>query len=591
MAFRFLRSWAGIAGAGLVAGCSTVSSEHIGPGQELDTGRQIPFCDMVENPIMTTCEKRSQVARMGRAGFAYFLPRQLARVTATRTGGPLDDAVKAVVKAQSEIESTEALIASTKAAISVTEQMLVDKELKDAARPILTARLAEQKAALDTAEKALPTKKAALGTAKATLTTRAAQPIAAGDTAFKVALKIELLPPSADPSQAYLLSPHHSAVRDDEHKLIVSPAGLLTSTDIVATDRTADILVEIATFAGAITGKALGVQGRTDPDPQKVRECKGSPDEYTGTVDFADHSSVALLNNDLQCLGVRLQATGQYWPGSTRPVPDARTTEPGIEGIVYRTPVQVQVRIEKCLDPKGSCGPDDPKWFPTEVVALSLPQAGPISFVRQDAGFMTKTKYKLAFSDGVLTSYDASRPSEILEIARTPMRLVNGVFEGASKIISLRTGQNTAQAGLTNSQVAALQAQFALQNAQIAGQTGLTNSQLALLQSQFALQGGQLVGQTGLTNQQLALLQAQYGLQAGMLVGQTGLTNQQLALLQAQGGLAVGQNNLTVQQSASNLATAVALLRDQNRQETLNRCIADKILAQQTDISGCLAGF
>jgi hypothetical protein len=607
-------SLAGFVGAGLLAGCSTVSSEHIGLGEELDTGRLAPFCDQVEEPTLTTCEQRTQIAQRARAGLTYFLPRQLARVTATRTGGPLDDAVKAVVKAQSEIEATEALIASTKAAVGVTEQMLVDKDLKDAARPILNARLFEQKAALDVAEKALPVKKTAFDAAKTALQTRAATPISTTDKAFKVALKVELLPPSADPAQAYLLSPHHSAFRDDEHKLIVSPAGLLTSTDIVATDRTADILVEVATFAGAIAGKAVGRDGRTTDDADK--KCDQSADEYTGTVDFADHGSVQILNKDLQCLGVRMQASGQYWPGSTRPVPGSRKTEAGIEGIVYRTPVQVQVRVEKCLDSQGNCSPDNPKWFPTEVVALSLPQAGPIAFVRQDAGFMTKTKYKLAFSDGVLTSYDASRPSEVLEVARTPMRTLNGFFDGLSKVISLRTGQNNAEAALTTSDLAALQAQFALQNGQIVGQTGLTNAQLALLQSQFALQSGQivgetgltnqqlarlqaqyalqggaLVGQTGLTNQQLALLQAQYGLQGGTLVGQTGLTNQQLALLQAQGGLAIGQNNLAVQQWASNLALAIAQLRDQNRQQTLNRCVAEKLDAGQTDISACLNGL
>lgn len=642
MAIRSLRLPAGIAAAALVAGCSTVSSEHIGQGQVLDTGRDVPFCDMVESEVMTACEKRTEFARRGAAGFAYFLPRQLARVTATRTGGPLEELVQKVVKAQSAIESKKAEIASLKIAIKVTEGELTNPELKDAARPILTTRLAEQKAALDAAKAEVPEletaykvleaklkdaaeaerraveqERAALASATAgtTGTTTAGGTAEPAGKPYNVSLKIELLPPSADPAQAFLLSPQHSVLRDDEHKLIVSSAGLLTSTDIVATDRTADILVEIATFAGAISGLGLSATGRTDPDPQNVQKCTLSPNEYSGTVDFADPASIALLNHDLQCLGVRLQASGRYWPGTTRPVPDTRTTEPGIEGIVYRTPVQIQVRIEKCVDPKGNCSPENPQWFTTEVLALSLPQAGPISYVRQDAGFMTKTKYKLAFSDGILTSYDANRPSELLEVARTPMRLVNGVFDGISKVISLRTGQNNALAGLSTSELTALQARFALQNGQIVGQSGLNASQLALLQSQFALQGadlvgqaglanqqlallqaqyglqgGALVGQAGLTNQQLALLQAQYALQAGPLIGQTGLTNQQLALLQAQSGLAVGQNNLAVQQSASGLALTVALLREQARRDALNRCVAEKIQANQA-IDGCLAGF
>ena len=54
-------------------------------------------------------------------------------------------------------------------------------------------------------------------------------------------------------------------------------------------------------------------------------------------------------------------------------------------------------------------------------------------------------------------SYDADRPSEALEVARTPMRLINGLFTGFSKIVSLRTGRNEQLSALSASELATLQ--------------------------------------------------------------------------------------------------------------------------------------
>jgi hypothetical protein len=67
---------------------------------------------------------------------------------------------------------------------------------------------------------------------------------------------------------------------------------------------------------------------------------------------------------------------------------------------------------------------------------------------------MTRTAYKHTFKDGVLINYDADRPSEVLEFARTPVRLVDGLFNGVSKVISLRTGANADKVTLSASELA-----------------------------------------------------------------------------------------------------------------------------------------
>jgi hypothetical protein len=213
------------------------------------------------------CDRRSRrlrCARGGRAspaspGIAYFLPRQLARVTANRIDPKLDEAVKALLKAEQEVRDTEAGIEAAEAGIEATEDLIIRDRGGDDVKAILEDRLAAHKTALAKATEALPGNKAEVERARANIiaVAEAAGNTSRGPGAWKVTMKIELLAPSADPDQAYRLTPRHSVLRDDEHKLVISPAGLLTSADTVAVDRTADILVEIAAAAGVAMGSGL----------------------------------------------------------------------------------------------------------------------------------------------------------------------------------------------------------------------------------------------------------------------------------------------------------------------------------------------
>jgi hypothetical protein len=656
-----------------MAGCATVTSKYVGEGAPLVAAG---------TPDVPPAE----------AGLNYFLPRQLAKVTATRTSIKLDDAVKALLSAQSALEEAKAKVPEVQALIHKTEDLLADPEATEEGKKIqqsrlkaLETQLADARSDVDDKKTALETAKVKVGAAavelkalselknaeaaealtrgeitkttaqiakieaalakdgvkqdttalKTTLQTLQAQlekdgklvdekkkalalktdgkttPDNGSDT-YKVTLKVELLPPSADPAQAFRLSPRHTVFRDDEQKLAISSNGLLTSTDITATDRTGEVIVELATGAGALSGLGGKVKSNR-PDETKPKACPVETGEYTGVIDFTNATALGVLNDDILCMGVRLTAEGKYWPATSRPeVQQAKTFYAAIEGIVYRTPIEVQVRVEKCTEPLGACGNAASNWRTAEVMTLSLPQAGPISYLRQDAGFLTKVKYDVAFKDGIPVNYASSRPSELLAGARVPMQLINGFFGGVSKVISLRTGVNNDKAAFATSQLALLNSQIALQAGGITGQKTLTDAELAALQSQIALQVGALDGKTRLSAAELALLQQQlagqvapiqaqgtlaaaqlaalqqqYLLQAGGLAGETSLTNADLARLQAQTTLFSAQNTAASQRSALELALRLALLRDQAKHDALNRCIAEKMQAGLT-VDSCL---
>ncbi len=571
-------------------------------------------CATVTSNYVSTSDKTVS------AGVSYFLPRQLARVTVGRTLIKLEEATKALLTAKAGLDAANAAVEGLKAGIKEAGDLIADEDTPEAGVTIMQERIATLNAELVEANKALETANTAFTTAKTNLQSAAAPTTPApGPGAYKVALKIELLAPSADPTQAYVLAPRHTAYRDDQHKLVVSPAGLLTSTNTIANDRTADILVEIAAFAGAVAGDL----SRNDPEPlpgvvPHVDPCANVPKEYIGIVDFANSTQVENLNDDLACLGIRAKPQGENWSTVSIPANLPDPEQASVDGIMYRRPVDVVVDIQRCMKAEGTCSTTvDTGWFSTETIALSLPQAGPVSYVAQDSGFPTKSQYTLAFKDGILTDYDASRPSGALEIARTPMRVLNGFFDGVSKIISLRTGQNNNEAALANSETALLGANVALQAAQINGQRTVSEAQLALLRAEAALltaptdlertrleaevallraqlaaQNIPLEAQRAASAAELALLQQQLLLQGAGITGQTTLTANQLALLQAQAGLVVGANTAVTQLLASNLQVTVAELRDQAKRDALNRCIAQMMAADPDgNIDSCLIGL
>ncbi len=107
--------------------------------------------------------------------------------------------------------------------------------------------------------------------------------------------------------------------------------------------------------------------------------------------------------------------------------------------------------------PVVDVGDDRTGWFLKDTLNVSLPQFGAISPVPQNSGFMTRTGHNNTFKDGVLVKYDADRPRELLEVARTPVRLVEGLFGGISKVISLRTGANADRVSLSASELSSFQ--------------------------------------------------------------------------------------------------------------------------------------
>lgn len=403
----------------LLGGCATVTSVPVG---------QINGA---------TVDKPAKIA----PGLTYYLPRQLVKLTVVKTDPKASDlltaqngakaAFEAAVAARTRIETDIASIKATIVRIAdnvPVRDMLMD-DLKKLEAALVAAKTKESE-----------TKAAAAKATEAMITHRSADLAGQGTNSL---FSIELMPMAPDPDFAFRIDPKHSIFRDDKHKIEISTNGLLTSTDIVAVDRTGDILAELAVLAGYGVGGLRLDQGRNP--------CDGAPKRLVAIVDLARQEQINDFNKDVQCLGIKIDITNLG--AKSTGLASSDLVAP-VEGILYRPQVNVGLRVSYCGAPQ--CG-DIEGWFLRETLSVPLPQFGAISPVPQRAGFMSRTSYQNTFKDGILVSYNADRPSELLEVARTPVRLIDGVFSGISKIISLQIGSNADRTELSGSERTAAQ--------------------------------------------------------------------------------------------------------------------------------------
>lgn len=426
---RMAKGLLGVSLVALLSGCATVSSE----------------------PVGVTVQTRPDGKAAIKPGLTYYLPRQLVKLTVVKS----ELEAKTLLKTQNETaaaaETATASRMKIKADIAAIEDKIYTARDNASVSAILNANRDKLNEALTAAKTAENEAKTAAQAASAAVI--AFRPSTPDGTGKESVLTVELLPMAPDPAYAFRVDPKHSIFRDDQHKIALTPSGLLTSTDIVAADRTADILAQIAVVAGYAAGGGGRPLFENDPPANQTDDpCAKAPDKVVSIVDLADADERERFNADVQCLGIRIDLADEAedYPKGLDSVSDA----PRLAGIYYRPSVNATVRVSYCANPV--CLGED-GWFLKDTLNVPLPQFGAISPVPQRSGFMTRTAYKNTFKDGILVNYDADRPSELLEVARTPVRLVDGFFDGFSKIISLRTGANTDRVNLSASELATFQ--------------------------------------------------------------------------------------------------------------------------------------
>lgn len=434
------------------------------------------------------------------AGLTYFLPTKLAKLTVTRAPIEPEAEAQALEAATLAVKAAKTDLAA-KTSTAKYARVLLDKLSADAeARPDQTAAVERAEAEQAISAERLENLKAEADKAKS-LYNQARLGAKCGYTG-----KLELLPAQADASHRYVAQLRHNWLRDDTVKLAVTPAGLLSSSNVVAADRTGDILVEVAGALAGTSAKSKTMK-LTPPTwslpPAQQPDC-GEPETLIQIFDPANESERKKVEANLEKADYPLRVgpvnkDQAVQPRGTDPLPvgpqaqttsHTGTTSSGTEtpsddkaiakqileadrgAIFYRSPIPVTLTLEQKV------GGD---WHVADALLAQLPQAGPISYIPTNASAFVKTVDDVVFSDGVITSWSPERPSEVLEVVRLPIKIATAMISVPAQILSLRVDYSSKAKALADQQAAEIAStktlsklQKCLKDAQDAGTDGMS---------------------------------------------------------------------------------------------------------------------
>lgn len=418
----------------LLAGCATVQS----------------------NPVLSTPTLAPDAA-----GVTYFLPQKLVKLTISRAPVEVEKLEKARDAAQAALDGANKTKGEKKAAADHAQAVL-DKLPADA------SSRADQTKVVELAKAEQAQADAAATKAEAELAKAAKAYLAAlgSDAASSCSYdaKLELQPAQADPRRRYVAILRHNWLRDDTVKLAVTPAGLLTSANIVAADRTADIIIE-AVGAAAGLGPTAALHSFTS-EPPKPLDC-GEPKSIVRLFDPTDAGVVSEVNNELIAAHYpyRVGVDPKAWISEQQRAEQGKADwtaakslyEPYKGALFYRSPVPVLLTLKRVATVD-----DKAQEFVVDSAMVALPQAGPISYIPANSSAFVKTVDDVVFVDGTIASWSPDRPSEVLEIVRLPVKVATAIISVPAQMLSLRVDYDSKAKSLADAQASQIAASTTL---------------------------------------------------------------------------------------------------------------------------------
>jgi hypothetical protein len=262
-----------------------------------------------------------------------------------------------------------------------------------------------------------------------------------------------LEPQSAVPDlkKSYVAKLNHSRSRSDVVTLKTSAAGLLEGYVGTADDKTSQIVeasISAFKFATALSGGPKTVWKTYTPE---TVETPPAPFKYERTVDPLDLTALKTVSNDLRKKRAYYEVTLE---GDTTHYSSGHATA---DGLYYRRPVYRTIAIYTAT-PTGS--PIDY----VQSLSLLLPNEGPIGRVDLPAARMVTTGYDFAFKEGMLISFNSTRPSEGLAAAMLIPNALKAIVAIPAEIIQLKVDYSSKEKALIDAKKANLDSELALLN-------------------------------------------------------------------------------------------------------------------------------
>lgn len=395
-------------------------------------------------------------------GTTYFLPKRLHRLSIETT---FDTVPK---------DADKALTEASRNAAQSQDAMKEARKALDRAKAIWEAT--PSGAAKDEAKKAYDQTAAAFANAKNVYETAESDRVKARDAMttatepqFHFNMKIEPLPLMPDERFAFVADLSHSILHDDDLTLSTTKEGLLSNVTGTSTDRTGDIIVElakaIAMFGHAPTGP---MERRAFAVPKPPPTCQ--PVKWSGIIDFADMPQLHRLREsilDKACLALEIndyvvnkdlekcEVPKDRFKCPPRVVPESKKSEDDnkpISGVYYRRDLPYHVKMY--YQPVASAQPNPDDLVASDVIFM--PNAAPIAKVDFPTGGFVKNSYTVTFDNGMLTALHATRPSEALAFVGLPVTVAKAMMGVLTEVIQFRFNYTKSETDLTRQQAALL---------------------------------------------------------------------------------------------------------------------------------------
>lgn len=272
---------------------------------------------------------------------------------------------------------------------------------------------------------------------------------------------------TSDPPTLTQVGYELSGFSHDDIKVDFDDNGLLKAVASTASDKTADIIVEIAKTIGAFRegSQEKPVIASYDFDPFDPRAASDA-NARLGRRFKRSCVEVELAPN-VWSAGCRASSKSIRAAAAAVTADELRTLPPKAPGVYYRRPINHRVHIIEAGKSK-------------EMTTRQFANAAPIFRIDVDRTAFVERKTTLAFKDGVPTSVQVVKPSEVLELVKSPLKVVNAAISAPVDAITERKKLVTAQAGLYEEQAKLLEAERKLKVAVASSSTASELRQAAL---------------------------------------------------------------------------------------------------------------
>ena len=426
-------------------------------------------------------------------GISYFLPRQMLKLTVTRTDKtqraqyiailkaekaaaekalePIDKSIADLqklrerlklapgAKAQEAIKAVDARVEEASTAMTA-QKAAIDKkakEIKETEEKAAEDKKNADESVVDAVRKAVEKakkegkdEKQAAEEARKTAELANKAAVECSDS-----ISLSVLPPEPDPELRYMAVLGHSWSRDDKWTIATTPAGLLSSADVVLTDRSADIVVELVRSA-ALVAKALSTVGMSSllpelPGQRITPPCVPFRREHIFDPDPARPDERTRANALLVTWDVDASIKVEPVDSIARSADVTGGPATNVEGLFYRRPIPYSISIKSRTDDSL-----------IQETRVALPNGAPIDLLPVPDPWLVTVKQSMKFDQGMLTSVESDQPSQLIELARFPGRVAKEVISIPAEILQLKIDYSSKEAAEINADKAILDAQKSL---------------------------------------------------------------------------------------------------------------------------------